>query len=252
MRAEEIDMLANVEQRHWWFRARRRWLARELRRIGAPGRVLDIGAAGGGNTAMMAARGWRAVATDISPEAVSLLHAAGLNALHADARELPLPDASFDLVTAFDVLEHIHQDDQAAAEIYRVLKPGGTVLIGVPCDMSLWSLHDVAVSHVRRYERDELVKVISGAGFVVENVESWLVLMRPLAAMTKKRATENEIKPVPWALNLVLNAVMTVEHVLPVANGRGVSLMLRGRKPLAGEAQAAVSAPGRRAEGRRG
>jgi SAM-dependent methyltransferase len=233
MLAEEVERLAEAEDRHWWFRARRRLLARELRRLGPPGRALDIGAAGGGNTQLLAERGWDALGTDFSATAVDLLRRRSLDALHADARDLPLESRSFDLVTAFDVLEHIEEDQLAAGEIFRVLRPGGTALIAVPCDMSLWSVHDVAVSHVRRYERDELVSLIAGSGLVVDRVWSWLVLMRPLAAMHKRKASGNQIDTVPWTLNACLNAVMVLESVLPVGSRRGVSLVLRAHKPLA-------------------
>ena len=83
------------------------------------------------------------------------------------------------LVTAFDVLEHIDEDYLAAAEIARVLQPGGTALIAVPCDMALWSAHDDAVGHVRRYARSELASLIQKAGLTVEQMWSWNVLLRP-------------------------------------------------------------------------
>ncbi len=73
----------------------------------------------------------------------------GIDVIRGDARELPMRTGSLDLVTAFDVLEHIEEDYLAAAEITRVLRPGGAALIAVPADMALWSAHDEAVNHVR-------------------------------------------------------------------------------------------------------
>ena len=87
-----------------------------------------------------------------------------------------------DLVTAFDVLEHIEEDYLATAEITRVLRPGGTALIAVPADMALWSAHDVAVDHVRRYTRETLRTVIAKGGLVIEDMWSWNVLLRPAVA----------------------------------------------------------------------
>ena len=114
--------------------------------------------------------------------------ARGISAIRADARDLPLksaPPAS--LVTAFDILEHIDEDYLAAAEIARVLKPGGTALIAVPCDMALWSAHDDEVGHVRRYTRSGLVNVVQKAGLTVDEVWSWNVLLRPVVALRRKQ-----------------------------------------------------------------
>src|SRR4051812_26735529 len=107
MEASEIELIAEVERDHWLFKERRQILARELRRLPVPGRALDIGAAGGGNTAVFQRYGWAVTAVDYSETAVAIARQRNLDAVHADARDLPFPAGSFDLVTAFDVLEHI-------------------------------------------------------------------------------------------------------------------------------------------------
>ena len=145
MEAAELRTLAEVEDRHWWYKERRSLLARELRRLGTPGLALDIGAAGGGNTRVLRAHGWRPMALEYAPTAAQIARERGIDVVRADARELPLRTGSLDLVTAFDVLEHIEEDYLVAAEITRVLRPGGTALIAVPADMALWSAHDEAV-----------------------------------------------------------------------------------------------------------
>ena len=71
--------------------------------------------------------------------------------LRGDATRLPFAPESLDLVVAFDVLEHIDDDAAAAKRIFELLRPGGTFLVAVPCDLRLWSAHDEAVDHVRRY-----------------------------------------------------------------------------------------------------
>src|ERR1700761_8919481 len=164
MEAAELRTLAEVEDRHWWYKERRSLLARELRRLGTPGLALDIGAAGGGNTRVLVSHGWRPVALEFAPTAAQIARERGLDVVRADARELPVRTGSMDLVTAFDILEHIEEDYLAAAEITRVLRPGGTALIAVPADMALWSAHDEAVNHVRRYSRDTLTTTIVQGG----------------------------------------------------------------------------------------
>ncbi|MGW4637533.1 class I SAM-dependent methyltransferase [Sphaerisporangium sp. NPDC004334] len=231
MEATEIRRTVEIEDRHWWFRERRAILARELRRLGSPGRALDIGAAGGGNTRVLVEHGWDALVADFSQTAVDLARERGLQAIHADARNLPLPDGHFDLVLAFDVLEHIQEDQLAVREILRVMRPGGTALITVPCDMALWSSHDVASGHVRRYTRDGLRSVITREGLVMERMRSWNVLLRPIAAHRRRQTLVSGLEEIPPALNMALSAVIAAERYLPVGSLPGVSLIARARRP---------------------
>ena len=136
------------------------------------------------------------------------------------------------LVTAFDVLEHIDEDYLAAAEIARVLQPGGTALIAVPCDMALWSAHDDAVGHLRRYSRSGLAGLVQKAGLTVERIWSWNVLLRPAVAMRRKDSTGSDLGEVPPLANGLLTAVVVAERYLPVKSWPGVSLMLRARRLL--------------------
>jgi len=138
---------------------------------------------------------------------------------------------SLDLVTAFDVLEHIEEDYLAAAEITRVLRPGGTALIAVPADMALWSAHDEAVNHVRRYDRDGLTQVIAKGGLVVENVWSWNVLLRPVVKLRRKSSEGSDLDDVNPIINTGLTAIITAERYLPVKSLPGVTLFLRARRP---------------------
>ncbi|HZM77412.1 MAG TPA: class I SAM-dependent methyltransferase [Candidatus Limnocylindrales bacterium] len=232
MEATEIRKLAQLEDTHWWYRERRAILARQLRKLGVkPGRALDVGAAGGGNTRVLRAHGWDALAVEYSDAGVEVARERGLNVIQADARDLPLEDGSFDLVMAFDILEHIEEDVQAASEFHRVLKPGGHALIAVPCDMRLWSAHDVAVDHVRRYDREGLVACMTKAGFEVDEVWSWNVLLRPVAAARRKKSTGSDLSQLPWVVNFALTVIIAAERYLPVRNLPGVSLVLRAHKP---------------------
>ena len=99
--------------------------------------------------------------------------------LRADATKLPVADESLDLVVAFDVLEHLEDDVSAAKGIFNALRPGGLFVVAVPADPKLWSAHDEAVGHVRRYTRPTLTALLAGAGFEMESVRS---LERPAAA----------------------------------------------------------------------
>jgi SAM-dependent methyltransferase len=242
MRGADIRDTAEVEDRHWWYRERRALLARELHRLGrAPGqrRAVEIGAAGGGNCLVMCAFGYDVLATEFLPEGVEIARARGLTAIQADARDLPLPDASRDLLVAFDVLEHIVEHERAAAEIHRVLRPGGTALIAVPADMRLWSVFDELSGHVRRYDRAGLTALVTGAGLRIDALWSWNVLLRPAVALrrtTAARATagttlRHDVTAVHPVLNAVLGAAVRLERHLPLGALPGVSLFLRARRP---------------------
>ncbi|MEV8633543.1 class I SAM-dependent methyltransferase [Streptosporangium sp. NPDC051023] len=230
MEATEIRRTVELEDRHWWYRERRAILARELRRLGAPGRALDLGAAGGGNTRVLVEHGWKALVADYSETAVELARERGLEAVHADARDLPLPDGGFDLVLALDVLEHIQEDDLAARELVRVLRPGGAALITVPCDMALWSAHDVASGHVRRYTRDGLGALLTGAGLVIDRMWSWNVLLRPVVARRRKHTSGSDVMETPPLVNAALTAVIVAERFLPVKSLPGVSLVVSAHR----------------------
>ncbi len=227
----EIQRHVTLEDRHWWHRERRAILDRELRRFGVPGRALDIGAAGGGNCRVLEARGWEAIAADFSAEATRIARDRGLEAVQADARDLPFATGDFDLVVALDVLEHIEEDDLAAAEIRRVLRPGGTAFVAVPCDMALWSAHDVALGHVRRYTRSGLRTLLQNAGLQVADLWSWNVLLRPVAALRRRRADGCDLAETPPLVNAGLRAVVALERHLPLGALPGVSLMARAYAP---------------------
>jgi SAM-dependent methyltransferase len=231
MEAAELRTLVEVEDRHWWYAERRKLLARELRRLPAPGSALDIGAAGGGNTRVLRSHGWRPLALEFAPTAAQIARERGLDVIRADARELPVRTASMDLVTAFDILEHIEEDYLAAAEITRVLRPGGTALIAVPADMALWSAHDTAVGHVRRYTRATLAEVIGKGGLLIEDMWSWNVLLRPVVSLRRKSSTGSDLGKVNPFVNTSLKAIVTAERYLPVRWLPGVSLFLRARRP---------------------
>jgi SAM-dependent methyltransferase len=228
--ATEVRKLAELEDEHWWYRERRHLLAREVRGL-RPGRALDVGAAGGGNTRVLRRLGWDAAALEYGAEGAGVARERGLATLRADATALPLADGSVDLVMAFDVLEHLDDDDTAVAEIARVLRPGGHFLVAVPCDPRLWSAHDEAVGHVRRYTRPTLTDLLTRGGFDLGPMRSWNVLLRPVVALRRRSTSGSDLDDLPPLINLGLRAVITAERYLPVKSLPGVSLLVTARRP---------------------
>lgn len=160
MRPAAFEQFARLEREHWWFRGRRRVYLELLRgALGgtAPRRVLDVGAGVGGFLEELGALGGALHCTERDPEAARLCRERGLaRCLRADATALPYADESFDLVTLFDVLEHLDDDRAALGEVLRVLAPGGLVLVSAPAHPWLFSQNDVVAGHRRRYTRGGL------------------------------------------------------------------------------------------------
>lgn len=234
MESTEVRLLTQVEDRHWWYVERRRLLRRAVAGL-TPGDALDVGAAGGGNTRVLIENGWRAVALEYGDEGAQVCAERGIPVLRGDATRLPVAPCSFDLVVAFDVLEHLADDKAAVNDAFEALRPGGTFLITVPVDQKLWSPHDDAVGHLRRYSRLELTDLLTGAGFVLEEVRSWMVLLRPAVSMHRRLArlrdrSGSDLGSPPGWLNRTLGAVVAAERRLPVGSLPGVSLMIRARR----------------------
>jgi SAM-dependent methyltransferase len=221
----QIENMADIEHDHWWFKERRHIIAKAIAGM-SPSTALDIGAGAGGNTRVLEAAGWRATALEFSDAGVELARAKGLEVEQGDARAMPFPDDHFGLAVAYDVLEHIEEDDQVVAEIARVVRPGGRVLIAVPADPRLWSAHDEAVAHVRRYTRETLVALFDSPAFRINDVRSWNVLLRPVVARRRKHVKDFDLAPLPKIVNGGLSLIIKSERYLPVGKLNGVSLLL--------------------------
>jgi len=106
---------------------------------------------------------------DLSRAALCRLHARGAHAVHGMIGALPCADASFDLLCALDILEHVADDDGALAELARVAAPGATVLLSVPLHPEAWTAFDDFVGHCRRYEPAQIVSKLAQHGFSIEH-----------------------------------------------------------------------------------
>ena len=230
MEGTEVRKLTALEDRHWWYRERRQLLARAVAAL-TPGTALDIGAAGGGNTRVLSGLGWRAAALEFGADGAQVCAERGIPVLRADAIRLPVRDGCLDLVVAFDVLEHLDDDKSAAHGSFEALRPGGVFLVAVPADPRLWSSHDEAVGHVRRYTRETLTTLLADAGFELGPMRSWNVLLRPAVAIRRRQSRGSDLGEVPGWLNSVLHAVVLTERYLPVGTLPGVSLLVSARRP---------------------
>lgn len=190
MRADEHQRMYRVETRHFWFKGTRRVILGALRRaLGARlegARLLDLGC-GTGFTLTQLPRGVRAIGLDYSRAALGLARrrASSADLVRGSAYALPFADASFDAILALDVLEHLERDRDAARELRRVLAPGGAAIVTVPAFAALWSPHDDALDHHRRYRLAEIEAVLRDAGFTVEHASYYNFFLFPLVATAR-------------------------------------------------------------------
>jgi len=192
--------LREIERTHWWFRARRRILRAALEREGVEARtILDVGCGAGANLELLAEcfPGAELQGVDVEREPLRFCRAdRRLPVSQADAVQLPFADASFDLVTALDALEHIADEARALRELHRVCRPGGALVATVPAFDWLWGSVDELGHHERRYRRAELVARVEAAGFEVvldRYFNFWLLpavaAVRVLSGVLRRRAT---------------------------------------------------------------
>src|SRR5579872_4424495 len=193
MNAAEYERMYRLEDSYWWFVARHRLVEALLRsRYGPPGAqqeplyILDVGCGTGAMSARVA--GWgRVVSDDYSPLALQFSRRRGLEHLvGADAMRLPFASGRFDVIVCMDVLEHLSNDCAALAEFNRVLKPGGRLFATVPAYPHLWSEHDIALMHYRRYFRRELRERAVAAGLTIEKLSHTMTMLYPVVAMQRR------------------------------------------------------------------
>lgn len=223
MERELYEAMAAQDGVHWWYVARRDVLhdliSRKIR-LPQDARILEIGVGSGHNLGMLARFGL--VDGHEVDEASRALSSARTGVTVGDAR-LPeltgVPDAHYDLVAILDVLEHVEDDVAALRGISRRLKPGGKILITVPQYPWMWSGHDVANHHFRRYTKTSLTAAVQTAGLRLELLTNFNSLLFPLAVASrfadKARGREGSDDKVPAApLNALLRVVFGLERHL--------------------------------------
>ena len=202
------DRMAELDELHWWYRARRDILSDLIaRRIAPPAdaRILEIGCGTGHNIDMLRRFG-RVDAIEVDGTARQL---ASKRLGHA-VMDAPLPELTgveeqaYDLIAILDVLEHVEADEAALVSMAQRLKPGGHILITVPAHPWMWSAHDVVNHHKRRYTRRTLKAVIGKAGLKLEMMSWFNSLLFPLAAtarlagrLTGKEDSDDALPPAP-------------------------------------------------------
>jgi SAM-dependent methyltransferase len=237
-----FDRMAELDQLHWWFIARRRILEALIRRVVRPkkrARVLEVGCGTGHNLPMLKKFG-KVEASELDSSARALAS----KRLRREVKQAKLPDLTmferngYDLIALLDVLEHVPDDVAALRAIHMRLKPGGALVLTVPANAWMWSAHDAAHHHFRRYSKKRLKQLFLMSGLQVQLLSYFNTLLFPpiaLALVLEKltgRASAVErlpAAPVNWLLEKLFGLERALVGRLPMPFG--VSLVAVVRRP---------------------
>jgi len=239
----------DLERNHWWFKARLQILESTFKKhIGDKRKlkILNVGVATGATTEMLQKFG-DVTSLEYDKECCAFLkEKTGIDAVNASLTDLPFTSDEFDVVCAYDVIEHIEADELAIKEIYRVLKSKGQYVITVPAYQFLWSNHDVVNHHYRRYTKAALVNKVSSATFTAEYTTYFNTLLFPPIALVrfllnllpkgktnKTSGSDNEVLSSSGLLNKILYQIFKSEDKIlskKVSLPFGVSILSIGRK----------------------
>jgi len=217
------ETMAEVDRRHWWYVARREIIAALIRRNVRPpanAQILELGCGTGHNLAMLGEFGHvDALELDDGARAVAEGRL-GRSVMSAPLPELAgVPAHHYDLIGAFDVIEHIDDDAASLASIATKLKPGGKFIMTVPAHKWMWSAHDVANHHKRRYSKRALKKLFEASSLRLDEIGYFNSLLFPVAVAQRlsskmRGKDEADLAMPPVVLNAALEKVFAAERHL--------------------------------------
>lgn len=210
------ERYVEAERRHWWYRGRRRILLRILERFlpAVPSRrILDIGS-GSGSMLLLLRRFGSVCGIETDPALVR--HARSQN-LDIVVKDFPreVPEGRFDVVTLFDVLEHLEDDRSALGAIHRLMAEDGTLFITVPALPWMYSTYDEAAGHYRRYERRQLRRRLLDSGFRLLHLTHFNTLLMPLAVAARMFRLRDGRRPPPATTCERLGALQDLDLKIP-------------------------------------
>lgn len=228
MRKDLYLDLYQKEGSYWWHVGRRKLAFALLQKYvfdsGVKNPIMDAGCGTGGNMEVLQKFG-QVFGVDKEEAALSFCRHRGLGNLYlADiTKTLPFSDNFFSLVTGFDMLEHIENDEKALREFHRILRPGGTLFLTTPAHPFLWSKWDEVCGHKRRYQKQELRQKVEAAGFKIRRLSASNFFIFPLSVLVRKlkegftqekSGYTTDFMPVPDFVNKLLISIYGLEEKL--------------------------------------
>jgi ubiquinone/menaquinone biosynthesis C-methylase UbiE len=228
MKVYEYERNYNLENNYWWFVGVRRMVHMLLQKSGVTKieKCLDIGCGTGALLDELKPKTKELYGADISPEALSFCSERGHPAdklIQCSAEKLPFPDNYFDVVTAIGLIEHVREEEKFIMELNRIMKPNGVLIMLTSSFPFLWSEHDDANEHLRRYYLTDIKNKFEDKNLVTIKLSHMNFFLFPAIAVTlklndlfrKKDADPERIMPIPPAfINSLLTFILTIETFL--------------------------------------
>ncbi|MFZ5864977.1 MAG: class I SAM-dependent methyltransferase [Thermodesulfobacteriota bacterium] len=249
MEQHEYETMYHVEGRYWWYVGLHRLVLKVLAQhvpVDRPAKILDAGCGTGGFLHQLSERPGHVVGIDLSSEAVNWCRVRGFAGLtQASICEIPFQSHTFDAITSLDVAYCLDPDDVFASfgEMYRVLKPGGVLILNLPAYNFLRSTHDIAIHTRHRFRLSELRSMLEGKGFAIVVGTYRNTVLFPAAAAVRilKRLLpsgnaeiRSDVQPLPGPINSALTSILIAENALIQRGLRlpfGLSIFCVARKP---------------------
>jgi SAM-dependent methyltransferase len=245
MEAREYELMADVEDRHWWFAGRRRIIDALLSSLALPKpvKILEVGCGTGGNFPMLAQYG-DVKAAEMNEFARNKAASRNIAKQVEPAnlpQQAPFAGEQFDVIGMFDVLEHIDRDVDSLRVVRERLKDDGKLCLTVPAMPFLWSAHDVANHHKRRYTMRSLKDVVTRAGFTPNYTSYFNVWFFPAVALVrgvqklfgdKNKPAKSDLSMPPEWINMICEKLFSTERFFigKINMPFGVSLIMSASK----------------------
>lgn len=238
MESAYAALYRDLYERHWWWRAREAMLVEEIRRIAPPGGfgpILDVGCGDGLFFGPL-----REFGTPQGVEPDASLVRAGAPDIYIGSLEAFRPATRFGLIVMADVLEHAQDDDALLARSLELLRDDGAIVVTVPALPILWTAHDDANQHYRRYTRRTLRALAARVGARIERLRDWFRWTVPLRLAAKAASAGKAISTIPRPpVNGLLERISRADYrfsAVPILPGSTLFAILthsRCRKPSA-------------------
>jgi len=222
---EFFSQLANIETKHFWFRTRNRVIAtltEQITKDWVDGyRVLEVGC-GTGNVLRaleQACPRGKVVGMDLFAEGLAFARTRTSCPLVQGNLEQPAFDVQFDLIGAFDVVEHLSDDLQVFRSLHSMLRPGGALLLTVPAHQSLWSYFDEVSHHCRRYEPADLRRKLNDAGYEIEFLSQFMASIYPLVWFSRRIKSSRRRARNPDSADMDRTLTLEELRIVPIVNG---------------------------------